>query len=43
MIKPWIQRSVEEANLLNPAFCCTILTSGRELLIGFNFDIGEGQ
>lgn len=26
-MKPWNQRPVEEANLLNPAFCCTALTS----------------
>jgi hypothetical protein len=27
MMKQWTQRPVEEANLLNPAFCCTVLTS----------------
>lgn len=26
-MKPWDQRPAEEANLLNPAFCCVILTS----------------
>lgn len=26
-MKQWTQRSVEEANLLNPAFCCAVLTS----------------
>ena len=26
-MKPWAQRPVEEANLLNPAFCCVTLTS----------------
>jgi hypothetical protein len=27
MMKPWTQRPLEEANLLNPAFCCVALTS----------------
>jgi hypothetical protein len=26
-MKQWIQRPREEANLLNPVFCCTILAS----------------
>jgi len=26
-MKLWAQRTVEEANLLNPAFCCGVLTS----------------
>jgi len=27
LLKPWIQRSIEEANLLNPAFCCVVLNA----------------
>jgi len=26
-MKPWSERSIEEANLLNPAFCCATLTA----------------
>ncbi len=26
-MKPWIKRPKEEAHLLNPAFCCVVLTS----------------
>jgi hypothetical protein len=26
-MKPWVKRPVEEANLLNPAFCCVTVTT----------------
>ncbi len=36
-MKPWTQRPIEEANLLNPAFCCVTLTSS---IIGYS-DTGQ--
>jgi hypothetical protein len=32
-MKPWIMRPREEAHLLNPAFCCSVLTSS---VIGYS-------
>ena len=31
-MKPWLERPIEEANLLNPAFCCVVLSSS---IVGF--------
>lgn len=38
-MKKWNERSSEAANLLNPAFCCAILTSS---VIGYNITKDEG-
>lgn len=38
-MKKWNERSSEAANLLNPAFCCAILTSS---VIGYNNIENEG-
>ncbi|EKF86938.1 three component ABC system middle component [Methanobacterium formicicum] len=38
-MKKWNERSSEAANLLNPAFCCVILTSS---VIGYNTTKDEG-
>jgi hypothetical protein len=35
-LTPWHQRAVEEANLLNPAFCATLLTKTTEEYIKKN-------
>lgn len=38
-IKPWGERPIEEANLLNPAFCCVTLASS---VIGYKKIDGSG-
>lgn len=37
-MKPWTERTREEANLLNPPFCCAVLTSA---CIGFKEKSGK--
>ena len=32
-MKPWFERPIEEANLLNPAFCCTVLAAS---IVGYS-------
>ncbi|MBF0555841.1 MAG: hypothetical protein HQK96_15045 [Nitrospirae bacterium] len=36
-MKAWQERPIEEANLLNPAFCCVVLTSS---IVGYASDKG---
>lgn len=37
-MRPWVERSIEEAHLLNPAFCCIVLSSS---IVGYR-SIDEG-
>lgn len=37
-MKPWADRAREEANLLNPPFCCTVITSA---CAGYQEESGE--
>jgi hypothetical protein len=39
-MKSWEERSIEEANLLNPAFCCVVVASS---IVGYSKSFAEGM